>query len=72
MERLTLALLVLTCLCSLCLADERTITCGSVIKLQHKDSGNHLHSHAIAWGSGSGQQSVTTTGAQNEQGKKEL
>lgn len=29
---------------------------------------NNLHSHAIAWGSGSGQQSVTTTGVKNDKG----
>lgn len=52
------------------------VTCGSVIKLKHKDSviyfivyfialqGFHLHSHAIAWGSGSGQQSITANDAQ--------
>ena len=32
--------------------------------------GNNLHSHAIAWGSGSGQQSVTTTGTKNDKGFK--
>eukprot|EP01031_Cornospumella_fuschlensis_P034455 gene34455-41708_t len=42
------------------------VTCGSVIKLVHKESGNNLHSHNIAWGSGSGQQSVTTNKARNE------
>lgn len=48
--------------------DERTVTCGSVIKLVHQGTGNTLHSHAIAWGSGSGQQSVTCTKAQNDAG----
>jgi dolichyl-phosphate-mannose--protein O-mannosyl transferase len=42
------------------------VTCGSAVKLIHKESGTHLHSHAIAWGSGSGQQSVTATGSQND------
>ena len=42
------------------------VTCGSVVKLIHKDTGHHLHSHQIAWGSGSGQQSVTTTGSAND------
>lgn len=44
------------------------VTCGSVIKLVHKETGHHLHSHPIAWGSGSGQQSVTTTGSNNDAG----
>lgn len=35
------------------------VTCGSVIKLQHASTGVNLHSHEIAYGSGSGQQSVT-------------
>ena len=35
------------------------VTCGSVIKLQHANTGVHLHSHEISYGSGSGQQSVT-------------
>lgn len=47
-------------------ANENAVTCGSVIKLLHKDTGHHLHSHTIAWGSGSGQQSVTATGSQND------
>jgi dolichyl-phosphate-mannose--protein O-mannosyl transferase len=47
------------------LSDE-AVTCGSAVKLLHKESGMHLHSHAIAWGSGSGQQSVTATGSQND------
>jgi dolichyl-phosphate-mannose--protein O-mannosyl transferase len=44
--------------------DSNTVTCGSNVKLVHKDSKHHLHSHSIAWGSGSGQQSVTATGSQ--------
>lgn len=35
------------------------ITCGSLLKLQHVGTGVNLHSHEIAYGSGSGQQSVT-------------
>ena len=31
--------------------------------------GNHLHSHGIAWGSGSGQQSVTTNSVKNDKSK---
>jgi dolichyl-phosphate-mannose--protein O-mannosyl transferase len=47
-------------------ADEpRVMSCGSVIKLKHKETGHHLHSHEIAWGSGSGQQSVTGHGSAN-------
>lgn len=44
------------------------MTCGSVVKLIHKETGHHLHSHPIAWGSGSGQQSITTTGSNNDAG----
>merc|ERR1712159_675569 len=39
--------------------DGNTMTCGSVIKLQHVSSGFRLHSHEVKYGSGSGQQSVT-------------
>jgi len=35
------------------------VTCGSVVKLQHLGTGADLHSHEVAYGSGSGQQSVT-------------
>lgn len=35
------------------------VTCGSVIKLMHERSKYRLHSHEVAYGSGSGQQSVT-------------
>ncbi|RIA95980.1 MIR motif-containing protein [Glomus cerebriforme] len=35
------------------------VTCGSAVKLTHKPSNYKLHSHSIAYGSGSGQQSVT-------------
>lgn len=53
----------------LCVAlDDKTVTCGSVVKLIHKESSNHLHSHSISWGSGSNQQSVTATSSQNDQG----
>lgn len=44
------------------------VTCGSIVKLIHKETNHHLHSHAIAWGSGSGQQSITATGSQNDGG----
>lgn len=48
-------------------ADESSpVTCGSGIKLVHKETKYHLHSHAIAWGSGSGQQSVTATSSQGD------
>ena len=45
--------------------DSSAISCGSVVKLKHKETGHHLHSHQIAWGSGSGQQSVTGHGSNN-------
>ena len=32
------------------------VTCGSVIKLQHEDTGFFLHSHEVNYGSGSKQQ----------------
>jgi len=48
--------------------EDFAVTCGSAIKLKHKETGHHLHSHQIAWGSGSGQQSVTAHGSSNEQG----
>lgn len=35
------------------------VTCGSLIKLLHIGTNHRLHSHEIAYGSGSGQQSVT-------------
>lgn len=35
------------------------VTCGSSIKLQHQASNYRLHSHEVAYGSGSQQQSVT-------------
>ena len=35
------------------------MTCGSLIKLAHDSSKALLHSHDIAYGTGSGQQSVT-------------
>jgi len=60
-------LLLLASLASL-FADDKRVTCGSVVKLLHGETGHHLHSHAIAWGSGSGQQSVTATGSANDQG----
>ncbi len=49
-------------------ASDDKISCGSAFKIKHKDTGHHLHSHAIAWGSGSGQQSVTAHGSDNDQG----
>lgn len=52
---------MLTGFASICAhhADFKQVTCGSAVKLQHKESGYRLHSHGINWGSGSGQQSVT-------------
>ena len=44
------------------------VTCGSVIKLRHESTGYHLHSHTIKWGGGSGQQSVTAHGSEDDQG----
>ena len=61
----------LSLLCALQLEASKEVdpvTCGSVIKLIHKETGNNLHSHGIAWGSGSGQQSITTNGVKNDKG----
>ena len=49
-------------------SDKSPVTCGSAIKLKHKETGNNLHSHIVAWGSGSGQQSVTANPAQSDSG----
>ena len=46
--------------------DAQTVTCGSTIKLVHDASKFHLHSHPVAWGSGSGQQSITATERQDD------
>jgi dolichyl-phosphate-mannose--protein O-mannosyl transferase len=35
------------------------VTYGSVVKLMHEKTKHRLHSHDVAYGSGSGQQSVT-------------
>jgi dolichyl-phosphate-mannose--protein O-mannosyl transferase len=61
------SLLLLTITVSSTVAND-PVTCGSVIKIIHKETGHHLHSHPIAWGSGSGQQSITTTGSNNDAG----
>ena len=42
------------------------ITLGSIMKLQHQNSGFLLHSHEISWGSGSQQQSVTAYPTQGD------
>lgn len=42
------------------------VTCGSSIKLVHELSRFRLHSHEIAYGSGSGQQSITAHAARND------
>ena len=39
--------------------DFQHVSFGSSIKLAHDATGHYLHSHDIAYGSGSGQQSVT-------------
>jgi len=39
--------------------DGTSVTCGSSIKLLHASTKYRLHSHEVAYGSGSGQQSVT-------------
>mmetsp|Transcript_12203 Transcript_12203/g.18433 ORF Transcript_12203/g.18433 Transcript_12203/m.18433 type:complete len:227 (+) Transcript_12203:36-716(+) len=47
---------------------DEIVTCGSTIKLIHAETKHHLHSHGIAYGSGSGQQSVTCHGSTDDQG----
>lgn len=42
------------------------MTCGSTIKLVHEPTRFRLHSHEIAYGSGSGQQSITAHAARND------
>ena len=44
------------------------MTCGTVIKLQHIGTNFHLHSHEVAYGSGSGQQSVTASSSGDDAG----
>ncbi|CAO3696660.1 unnamed protein product [Umbelopsis ramanniana] len=67
MKLFTSAILVLA-LASNALAASKTpeiehglekVTCGSIIKLTNVDTGYKLHSHTVAYASGSGQQSVT-------------
>jgi len=43
----------------LAVMDTSKVTCGSVVKLTHAQTKYKLHSHDVAYGSGSGQQSVT-------------
>jgi hypothetical protein len=69
MIHLFLATVLLSFSVLLSVADDSAIvSCGSVIKLRHKETGHHLHSHQIAWGSGSGQQSVTGHGSSDDFG----
>lgn len=42
------------------------VTCGSLIKLKHTATGYRLHSHQVSYGSGSGQQSVTTISSNDD------
>lgn len=56
----SLGLVALLAVCVAGLQSAATpVTCGSAIKLQHTQTKYRLHSHEIAYGSGSGQQSVT-------------
>eukprot|EP01035_Chromulina_nebulosa_P017307 gene17307-22846_t len=48
--------------------DSTPITCGSAVKLVNKETNYNLHSHNIAWGSGSGQQSITSTSSNKDSG----
>lgn len=54
---------LLAALCVACAALSASalpVTCGSTIKLQHSSTKFRLHSHDVAYGRGSQQQSVTT------------
>lgn len=42
------------------------VTCGSSIKLVHEQTRFRLHSHEIAYGGGSGQQSITAHGSRSD------
>ena len=48
--------------------DYSLLTYGSAIRLRHRSSSFHLHSHGINYGSGSGQQSVTAVGQDDDTG----
>ena len=66
--RLLLAALVL-CACGGARAQEEAyVTCGSAVKLKHVSTSYYLHSHEVAYGSGSGQQSVTAFPASDDAG----
>jgi dolichyl-phosphate-mannose--protein O-mannosyl transferase len=54
-----LPLITFLLLGTLSAAENHPVTCGSAVTLQSQESKYFLHSHGIAWGSGSGQQSVT-------------
>ncbi|RLN87518.1 hypothetical protein BBJ28_00012560 [Nothophytophthora sp. Chile5] len=49
-----------------CTSGFEHVTCGSSIKLVHEASRFRLHSHEIAYGGGSGQQSVTAHVSRND------
>ena len=44
------------------------VTCGSVVKLSHEQTGKYLHGSGVTWGTGSSQQSVTVTPKANDAG----
>lgn len=46
--------------------DYSLLTYGSAVRLRHRTSSFHLHSHGINYGSGSGQQSVTAVGQDDD------
>ena len=52
----------------LCCLDLNIVTCGSSIRLLNVDNSKYLHSHQVSWGSGSGQQSVTGHGGNDDRG----
>ncbi|CAE7561804.1 Sdf2 [Symbiodinium microadriaticum] len=64
----TIVSVVLSSLLCLISAEDQVVSCGSAVKLLNVQSNHHLHSHGIAYGSGSGQQSVTAHGSVDDQG----
>lgn len=62
MKLIVVVFLLAVVLTDLTAADDdylEVLTCGSIIKIGHQQTGGRLHSHSVNYGSGSHQQSVT-------------